>query len=127
MDSRYGLDSDNSSISNIQSLAATNQRGNHVNRRSNLPVTGTTLTSAGVIEFRSIRRLSGMETSKLITTGIYHWSRNPQFLGFYLTLLGITLLGSSGYALLLTITAITYYHYIINIEEPHLKHIFRRE
>jgi len=33
--------------------------------------TGITLTLAGAIEFRSLRKISGVETSKLITTGIY--------------------------------------------------------
>jgi len=89
---------------------------------------GVFLTSAGIIEFRSLRKVSGMEASKLITTGIYRWSRNPQFLGFYLALLGMALLGRSGYAVLLTGIAIIYCHYyIVKAEEPYLERIFGKE
>jgi len=88
-------------------------------------VVGFILIAAGVIEFRSIRKISAMEVSNLITTGIYRWSRNPQFLGFYLMLLGISLLGRSGYALLLAVIAIIYCHdYIVKVEEPYLERIF---
>ena len=69
-----------------------------------------------------------MEVSKLITTGIYGWSRNPQFLGFYLALLGISLMGRSGYAVLLTAVANIYCHYyIVRVEEPYLEHLFGKE
>ena len=69
---------------------------------------GCSLTLIGIIEFHSLRKISGMEVSNLITTGIYRWSRNPQFLGFYLALLGISFIGRSGYAFLLAIMAIVY-------------------
>jgi len=66
-----------------------------------------------------------MEVSKLITTGIYRWSRNPQFLGLYFSLLGMSLFGRSGFALLLTAIAIIYCHYyIVKMEEPYLERIF---
>lgn len=89
---------------------------------------GTILTLVGVFEFHSLRKISGLETSRLITTGIYGWSKNPQFLGFYLALLGISIIGRSGYALLLTIIAIVYCHYyIVKVEEPYLERIFGEE
>jgi len=89
---------------------------------------GIALTVAGAVEFRSLRKISGMEVSRLITTGIYRWSKNPQFLGFYLALLGISLLGRSGYALLLTVIAIIYCHYyIVKTEEPYLERVFGEE
>jgi len=76
-------------------------------------IAGCILTAAGVIEFRSLRKISAMEVSKLITAGIYRWSRNPQFLGFYLSLLDLSLMGRSGYALLLSIIAIVYCHHLL--------------
>jgi len=89
---------------------------------------GDILTLVGIIEFRSLRKISGREISKLITTGIYRWSRNPQFLGFYLALLGMSLLGRSGYALLFTAVAILYCHYyIVKVEEPYLDRVFGEE
>ena len=89
---------------------------------------GTALLLAGVAEFHSINRLSGLEVSKLITTGIYSASRNPQFLGFYIIMLGLSIIGRSGYALLITIVAIIYCHYyIVKLEEPYLERIFGEE
>ncbi len=89
---------------------------------------GIVIAFAGAIEFNSLRRVSGIEISRLVTTGIYSWSRNPQFLGFYLTLIGVSLLGRSGYSLLLSGLAIVSSHYyIVKIEEPFLEIVFGRE
>ncbi|MCS7386302.1 MAG: hypothetical protein NDF55_06160 [archaeon GB-1867-005] len=93
-----------------------------------LLVIGSALTLDGIIEFRPIRRVFGMEVSILITTGVYSWSRNPQFLDFYLALLGISLLGRSGYALFLAAIAIICCHYyIVKAEEPYLERVFGKE
>ena len=93
-----------------------------------LIIVGVLLLTLGALEFRSIRRVSGIEASRLITTGIYKWSRNPQFLGFFLILLGISLIGTSGYALFMSILAIASSHiYIVKIEEPYLEKIFGEE
>ena len=91
-------------------------------------VAGLVLTLIGVLEFKSIKRMSGLDASRLITSGVYRWSRNPQFLGAYLSFLGISLAGRSGYALLLSAIAIAYCHYyIVKVEEPHLERVFGEE
>ena len=86
---------------------------------------GVVVMLAGMIEFHSLRRISGLDASKLVTTGIYQWSRNPQYFGWFLGLLGISLVGRSGLAFLFTIAAIILFHfYITRIEEPYLERIF---
>ncbi len=85
---------------------------------------GTVVMLAGIIEFSSIRRVSGLDTPELATTGIYQWSRNPQYFGWFLVLLGISLMGGSGLAILYTTIAIILFHlYITKMEEPYLEHI----
>lgn len=82
----------------------------------------------GMFEFRSFRKVSGLDTSRLITTGIYRWSRNPQHVGWFLILLGISFIGRSGLAFLFTIVGIAYMHlYTIWMEEPYLERIFGEE
>lgn len=88
-------------------------------------IIGIVITSVGLIKFRSFRRAAGLLTSKLIITGIYRWSRNPQQLGLYILLFGISFMGYSGFAILFTIIFIVYMHlYIIFLEEPYLELVF---
>jgi protein-S-isoprenylcysteine O-methyltransferase Ste14 len=86
---------------------------------------GTLLILAGMAKFRSLRRISGLEISQLITTGVYSWTRNPQNLGWFLILLGISFIGRSGLAFLLAILGIILFHYyVIRVEEPCLERAF---
>ena len=86
---------------------------------------GVVMMLAGMIEFRSIYSISGLDTSELVTSGIYQWSRNPQYFGWFLVLLGISLVGGSGLALLYTMIAIILFHfYVTRMEEPYLEQIF---
>jgi len=81
-----------------------------------------------IFEFRSLRRSTGQDVSKLITTGIYRWSRNPQFIGWFLMLLGISIIGRSGFALALTIVFIVAIHlYTIRLAEPYLENLYGEE
>jgi len=86
---------------------------------------GLAIATAGIVHFRSIQRMSGLKADKLITKGIYAWSRNPQNLGWGLVLLGITVIGSSGFAILLLILfAMIIHAYIVFLEEPYLEKVY---
>lgn len=98
-------------------------------------ILGPALAAAGLIllilaiwQFRSLQRMSGVETDALITGGIYSWSRNPQNVGWWLALLGIGILGRSGLALVLVIAfALLVHLYIVKLEEPYLESIYGAE
>jgi len=89
---------------------------------------GLAILLIGMIQFRSLRRISGMHSARLIATGIYRWSRNPQYLGWFICLLGISLIGRSGLAFLLTFMLIIGIHlYNIWLEEPYLERVLGKE
>jgi protein-S-isoprenylcysteine O-methyltransferase Ste14 len=89
---------------------------------------GLIIMLTGMIQFRSLRRISGMDTTQMMTAGIYKWSRNPQYAGWFMWLLGISLIGQSGLALLLTVVFIIGIHlYNIRLEEPYLERVFGEE
>ncbi len=91
-------------------------------------VVGTIILSAGMIGFRSLRISTGQDVSKLVTSGIYRWSRNPQFIGWVLMLSGISLAGRSGLALVLTGVFIIVIHlYTTRMEEPYLERLYGEE
>ncbi len=91
-------------------------------------IVGVILLPMGMVEFHSLRRSTGQDISKLITSGIYRWSRNPQFVGWFLMLLGISIAGRSGFALALTMVfAVILHLYTTRLAEPYLEHLYGEE
>ena len=52
---------------------------------------GILLCLAGITLFRSISKVMCLESKELTKSGIYRWSRNPQYVGWFLFLLGFAL------------------------------------
>lgn len=84
---------------------------------------GATIYLAAVVGFRSLSRLSGLDSSRLITVGIYRWSRNPQYVGWMLFLFGIALLRTSGMVLLLAALFWISFRMYLPLEEKLLERI----
>jgi protein-S-isoprenylcysteine O-methyltransferase Ste14 len=86
---------------------------------------GMAIITIAILNFRTFQRMSGLQTDRLITDGIYAWSRNPQNLGWGLVLVGVALLGRSGFALLLSVLfGLAVHIYIVLLEEPYLEHVY---
>jgi protein-S-isoprenylcysteine O-methyltransferase Ste14 len=81
----------------------------------------------GIMAWFGLRRAFGLETLGLIRSGPYRLTRNPQILGGYLMVVGITLQWPSWYA----VTWIALYgvigHWMILTEEEHLHKVFGNE
>ena len=88
---------------------------------------GAVLFVGGIVSFHSFRRMSGMNASKLVTTGIYRWSRNPQNVGWTLFLLGVAVAGRSGLGLLMAGFFWATFLWYVPAEEEFLERIFGQE
>ncbi len=67
------------------------------------------------------------DKTKLVTTGIYRFSRNPAFLGFDFMYLGVMLMYFNGLTVLFTIYAVVMLHLQILQEEKYLSTTFGEE
>jgi protein-S-isoprenylcysteine O-methyltransferase Ste14 len=92
-----------------------------------LALAGTTLYILGLLHLGSIRRMSGVDTSLLITGGIYSWSRNPQNVEWILFLFGIGFIARSALALLLALLFTLLFALYVPMEENHLESIYGEE
>ena len=86
-------------------------------------IVGAALYLAGRLEFRSFRLTWGLETSRLVTTGIYRRSRNPQTLGALFFLFGSGVAGRSGVALMLVAVLLLASWVWLPIEESVLEQV----
>jgi protein-S-isoprenylcysteine O-methyltransferase Ste14 len=89
---------------------------------------GTVMYALGTVQFDSVNQMMGGDTNGLLTDGIFSYSRNPQYTGWGLTLLGIAVRKRAGLALLPTCFYWVVIHFYLRfIEEPHLKRVFGTE
>jgi protein-S-isoprenylcysteine O-methyltransferase Ste14 len=76
------------------------------------------------LQFGSYRMTWGMESDKLITFGIYRYTRHPQSIGWGFTLLGIALIGGSGVSLILALIYVSSCLIWLPVEEAALERRF---
>ena len=87
-------------------------------------VIGVTLCLAGIILFRSVPKMMCQDVGALTESGIYHWSRNPQYMGYLLFLLGFALTDWSIWCLAALLVVAISLHLLVLIEEEHLRRVF---
>lgn len=91
-----------------------------------IAVIGLFLCLAGIIFFRSVPKVFCLDTGQLINEGPYRWSRNPQYVGWVLFLLGFALTDWSAWSLGALLVVIVSLHLLVLVEEEHLRRVFGR-
>lgn len=81
---------------------------------------GVGLCAAGMGRFAGVEQLSGTVNEELTTSGVYRWSRNPQYLGYVLLVTGAAVARRSGAALLSATALGVVYRAWVPVEEQHL-------
>lgn len=91
---------------------------------------GISLIVAGAVVYLSavrafgFKRQAGLDTTRLVTEGIYRWSRNPLLVGWALILAGVGLLRESAMILLLTLVFWLGYRLSLPLEEELLGRLY---
>lgn len=88
---------------------------------------GSGVAVAGARPFGAGKQLSGIEPGSLHTSGIYHYSRNPQYLGLGLAATGVAVAARSAFAGLIAAGVWVSYRRWIPSEERHLTRVFGEE
>ena len=77
---------------------------------------------------RSLKAVIGEEPKKMVTSGIYKYSRNPMYLGVLISVLGQALFYQRMILLQYFLFLFILFHLVVlMIEEPHLKKKFGKE
>lgn len=92
-----------------------------------LALGGVGLSLAGASRFAGPSQLSGTQVGPQISSGIYRYSRNPQYTGLILLLLGLAVARRSPGATLLAIGAAGAYRWWVPVEERHLEAEFGQQ
>ena len=85
---------------------------------------GLVLCLVSVTVFRSIPKVLCLAPGKLTIAGPYRWSRNPQYVGWFLFLVGYALTDWSMWCLAALIILAVSLHLLVLVEEEHLRRVF---
>lgn len=97
-------------------------------------ISGALLGAAGIglflgalKRFRSFGQVTGTEVGRLVTSGVYGYSRNPQYTGWIILLFGIAMGARSPLALALVLAVAAAIRIWVPHEEKHLAQEFGEE
>jgi protein-S-isoprenylcysteine O-methyltransferase Ste14 len=82
------------------------------------------LVAFGTMGWFGMRRAFGIEAKGLISTGPYRFTRNPQILGGYLLVIGVTVQWPSWFAMVWIALYGLIGHWMVITEEEHLRTLF---
>jgi len=80
-----------------------------------------------LIQFKSIKRMVGLDTSELITSGIFSKCRNPHTLSKGIAQLGLGIMGRSSFAIIIGLIWWILNHFNVLEEEKLLEKIFGKK
>ena len=89
-----------------------------------LALTGLLVCFSGIGDFHSLAKVLCLEPGELALSGPYRWSRNPQYVGWLLFLLGFALNDWSRWCLVALLIVGISLHLLVLIEEQHLRRVF---
>ena len=87
-------------------------------------VLGLALCLVSIVRFRSVTKMLCLDPGELTSAGPYRWSRNPQYVGWLLFLLGYALTDWSRWCLAALLVVAVSLHLLILVEEEHLRRVF---
>ena len=87
-------------------------------------ILGIAICATSMIYFRSVPKVFCIDTGELTVSGPYQWSRNPQYVGYFLFLLGFALNDWSLWCLAALLAVAISLHLLILVEEEHLQRVF---
>lgn len=87
-------------------------------------IAGLVLCLVSITAFGSISKMMCVDSGRLTLTGPYRWIRNPQYVGFFMFLLGFALTDWSPWCLAALLVLAVSLHHLVLIEEQHLRRVF---
>lgn len=81
---------------------------------------GIALCLISIAAFRAVQKVLCIDAGKLTKAGPYRWSRNPQYVGWFLFLLGYALNDWSLWCLAALLAIAISLHLLVLVEEEHL-------
>jgi protein-S-isoprenylcysteine O-methyltransferase Ste14 len=87
-------------------------------------IVGIAICLVAIRNFRSVSKVFCLDSGELATAGPYRWSRNPQYVGFFLFLVGFALTDWSLACLPPLLVQAINLHLLVLVEEEHLQREF---
>ena len=87
-------------------------------------IVGVLLCLISLTFFGSMLKVFCLDAGELTVSGPYRWSRNPQYVGWFLFLLGFSLTDWSLWCLAALIVVTLNVHLLVLVEEEHLRRVF---